>query len=161
VDWYNAQDTSNVEMGAGFRWTVIVTPAEQAAFEWVQQRTAPDAVVQAAPGPRGRETWSLIPSFARRRMAQGLPISLLVTDEVKDAAARIDTVFSGSDPDAAWRTARDEGINYLFVGRVEREAFPGSAEKFASRPDLFLPVFSNPDAAIYAVRPASEPVRRP
>jgi hypothetical protein len=161
IDWFNAQDTSNVEMGAGFRWTVIVTPAEQAAFDWIQRRTAPDAVVQAAPGPRGRETWSLIPSFARRRMAQGLPISLLVTDEVRDAAARIDGVFSGPDPEAAWGAARQEDIDFLFVGRVEREAFPGVSEKFASRPDLFLPVFSNTDAAIYAVRPASRPMRLP
>jgi hypothetical protein len=161
IDWYNAQDTSNVEMGAGFRWTVVLTPAELAAFEWIQQRTPPDAVVQAAPGPRGRETWSLIPSFARRRMAQGLPISLLVTDEVQDAAARIDKVFSGPDPEAAWATAREEGVNFLFVGRVEREAFPGAAEKFVARPDLFLPVFSNPDAAIYEVRAVSGPIRRP
>ena len=161
IDWYNAQDTSNVEMGAGFRWTVIVTPAEQAAFEWIQRRTVSDAVVQVAPGPRGRETWSFIPSFARRRMAAGLPISLLVTDAVRDAAARIDTIFSGGDPVEAWTISREEGVDYLFVGRVEREAFPGSAAKFAARPDLFLPVFSNADAAIYEVRVASMPVRRP
>jgi uncharacterized membrane protein len=85
-------------------------------------------------------------------MAQGLPISLLVTDEVVNAAARIDTVFSGADPEGAWVLARQEGIDFLFIGRVEREAFPGADEKFVARPDLFLPVFSNPDAAIYAVR---------
>ena len=153
IDWFNAQDTSNVEMGAGFRWTVIITPDEQAAFEWIQRRTLPEAVVQAAPGPRGRETWSLIPSFARRRMAQGLPISLLVTGEVQEAAARIDTIFSTADPDAAWGRARQEGIDFLFVGQVEREAFPGITERFGARPDLFLPVFSNPGAVLYAVRP--------
>ena len=30
IDYYNAQDTSNVEMAAGFRWTVVVSPGEQA-----------------------------------------------------------------------------------------------------------------------------------
>jgi hypothetical protein len=157
VDWFNAQDTSNVEMGAGFRWTVVLTPAEQAAFEWIQLRTQPGAVVQAASGPRGRETWSLIPSFARRRMAQGLPISLLMTDELEAAAARADTIFSSPDVDGAWGTARKEGIDFLFVGRVERAAFPEVAERFGSRPDLFVPVFSNPDATVYAVR--TSPVR--
>lgn len=161
IDWYNAQDTSNVEMAAGFRWTVIVTPAERDAFEWIQRRTRSDAVVQAAPGPRARETWSLIPSFARRRMAAGLPISLLVTDAVREAAARIDTIFSSRDPVEGWTVAREEGVDFVFVGRVEREAFGPNAAKFAQRPDLFLPVFSNADTAIYEVRAASVPGRLP
>ena len=39
--------------------------------------TPPAAIVQMDPTARGRTTWSLIPSFAQRRMAAGLPISLL------------------------------------------------------------------------------------
>jgi hypothetical protein len=161
IDWYNAQDTSNVEMAAGFRWTVILTPAERDAFEWIQRRTPSHAVVQVAPGPRDRETWSFIPSFARRRMAAGLPISLLVTEAVQNAAAHIDTIFSSPDPIQSWTVAREEGVDFVFVGRVEREAFGANATKFAERPDLFLPVFSNRDTAIYEVRAASVPIRLP
>ena len=55
VDWFNAQDTSNVEMGAGFRWTVVITPAEQAAFEWIQAAHASGArSCRPPPAPRTR-----------------------------------------------------------------------------------------------------------
>ncbi len=83
IDIYNAQDTSNDTMGPGFRWTVVVTPEEQQALQWIDRHTSFDAVVQMSLGPRGRETWTLIPSFARRRMAAGLPISLLRTPEYR------------------------------------------------------------------------------
>ena len=39
------------------------------------------AIVQMEPMVRGREHWTLIPSFAGRRMAAGLPISLLPLPE--------------------------------------------------------------------------------
>ena len=73
IDAYNAQDVTNRSMGPGFHWTVVVTPAEREAFAWIKANTPPGAVVQAEPTARGRETWSLIPSFAERRMAAGLP----------------------------------------------------------------------------------------
>ncbi|MCR4375293.1 MAG: hypothetical protein NUW22_10630 [Acidobacteria bacterium] len=151
IDAYNAQDTTNESFGPGFHWTVVVTPGEQEAFAWIQHETEPDAVFQMALGPRGRETWSLIPSFARRRLAAGLPISLLMTDRERDAAIRVDDVFSQDEPGRAWAIARAFGIQYLFVGRVEREAFPDAPNVLAAGPDFFHPVFSNADATVYAV----------
>ena len=77
IDAYNTQDIWNRRMGAGFRWTVIVTPDQRRAFDWIRQSTPPAAIVQMEPNVRGRETWTNIPTFAARRMAAGLPISLL------------------------------------------------------------------------------------
>lgn len=152
IDLYNAQDTSNVAMGPGFRWTVVVTRDEQQAFDWIQRQTPYKAVVQMSLGPRGRETWSLIPSFARRRMAAGLPISLLRTPEYEPAAKRADRVYSSPDPLEAWQIARELQIDYLFVGRVEREVFGKAALKFDARHDLFELAFANLDAAVYAIK---------
>ena len=76
IDAYNAQDVENRSMGPGFHWTVVVTPAEQQALAWIRTHTPADAVVQAEPIVRGRETWSLIPSLAERRMAAGNGIPL-------------------------------------------------------------------------------------
>ncbi len=151
IDWFNAQDVSNVDEGPGFHWTILVSPEQQAAFEWIQRHTAPDATVQPAPGPRGRDTWSVVPSFARRRMAAGLPISLLLTEEMRRRAAVADSVFSDPDPARAWITARELGIDYLFIGAPERRAFPAGSNKFSSRPDLFPPVFSSTEVTIVAV----------
>lgn len=151
IDFYNCQDTSNVAMGPGFRWTVVLSPGEQDALTWIERHTARGAVVQMSLGPRGRETWSLIPSFARRRMAAGLPISLLRTPEYEQRAAQADQIFASTDGEEAARIARELGAEYLYVGRVEREAFGARADKFASHGSLFGRVFANDDASVYVV----------
>ena len=152
IDYYNAQDTSNVEMAAGFRWTVVLSPGEQEALRWIELNTPSDALVQMSLAPRGRETWSLIPSFARRRMAAGLPISLLRTPDYEDRARRVDAVFACGNPDEASRRARALRIGYLYVGRAEREAFGDALQAFDARPDLFLRAFANDEASVYQVR---------
>ena len=81
IDAYNAQDTDNRHMGAGFHWTLTVTPAEQAAFAWLRSNTPRNAIVQVEPIARGADTWTVIPTFAQRRMWAGLPISLLADGE--------------------------------------------------------------------------------
>ncbi len=49
------------------------------------------------------------------------------------------------------------GIDYLFVGRPEREANPQLEERLGQRPDLFQPAFRNNTVAIYFVeRPAGD-----
>lgn len=151
IDIYNAQDTTNLSMGPGFRWTVRLTAQEDQALTWIKRSTPSDAVVQMSLEPRGRETWSLVPSFARRRMAAGLPISLLRTPDY-DARARVaDGIFSTTDVDTAVRQWRDFGIDYLYIGRVERDAFPEGVAKFGARPDRFGRVFSNDEVAIYVL----------
>ena len=152
IDYYNAQDTSNVEVGAGFRWTVVVSPGEQEALRWIELHTPSDALVQMSLGPRGRETWSLIPSFARRRMAAGLPISLLRTPDYEERAARADAVFAANDADEAWRLAHTLRLDYIYAGRVEQQAFSNAVRTFNSRPDLFERVFGNAEASVYRVR---------
>jgi len=157
VDVYNAQDTSNVDMGPGFRWTVVLTPSEQDALAWIDRQTPADAIVQSSVRPRGRDTWSLIPSFGHRRMAAGLPISLLRSPEYESAADKADRLFATADPAEAWRLAREMNISYLYVGAVERESFGGSAAKFDARPDLFEQVFRRGDVAVYAIADTHPP----
>lgn len=151
IDFYNAQDTTNLAMGPGFRWTVRLTPGEREALTWIETHTPSTALVQMSLEPRGRETWSLIPSFARRRMAAGLPISLLRTPDYDEPARRADRIFATPDPDEASRLARDLEIDFIYVGDAERRAFATTIGKFAERHDLFGTVFNNADATVYAV----------
>jgi hypothetical protein len=152
IDVFNAQDTSNTAMGAGFRWTVVISPGEQQALQWIERNTPPDAIVQMAPGPRGRETWSLIPSFARRRMAAGLPISLLRSPEYEDRSARADRIFASGNPEESSRIAHELRVDYLYAGAVEREAFAPGVAALDTRPDLFTVAFRNDQATVYAVK---------
>src|SRR5204863_1564766 len=77
IDAYNAQDITNFSQSPIGPWTVTVTRDQSDGLEWLRTTTRPDAIVQMEPIVRARTTWSLIPSFAQRRMAAGRPISLL------------------------------------------------------------------------------------
>jgi len=152
IDEYNAQDVHNDLMGPGFRWTVTLTPDEQEAMAWLRRTTSTEAVVQMDVSIRGRETWTLIPTFAQRRMMAGLPISLLPSPDYDRRALRVRRIFGLTDAEEAWKTARSSRIDYFYVDRAERAAFqPESLAKFDHSPDFFRPVFRNREVSIYAV----------
>ena len=152
IDWWNAQDVWNERMAAGFRWTVVVPPDTQAAVDWIRTNTPVDAVVQMSINPRGRETWTLIPTFAERRMAAGQPISLLRMPEYDERSVQADAMYKAMDAAEANRIARQLRVDYVYVDRVERAAFGDAAiAKFEDR-RYFTETFRNGSAAVYAVR---------
>lgn len=151
IDWHNAQDVENLEEGPGFRWTVRVPPDSQAALTWIREHTPEDAVVQMSIEPRGRETWTLVPTFAERRLAAGEPISLLQIPEYAQDSARLDSIFSTPAADEAWKVARAFRVDYIYVDEVERRAFGAALEKFGD-PRYFGEVFRQGLAAVYQVR---------
>ncbi|MBI2833567.1 MAG: hypothetical protein HYX76_03965, partial [Acidobacteria bacterium] len=153
IDVYNAQDIANREMGPGFHWTIVITPQEQTALDWIRRHTDPRAIVQMEPIVRGRETWTLIPSFAERRMAAGLPISLLNVPEYRSRSESVRSMYDTRDGAAAWRTARELGIDYVYADHVEREAYPEDAlAKFDSSPQYFTRIFQTGEVRIWQVR---------
>jgi hypothetical protein len=132
IDVYNAQDIGNRRPGPGFRWTVPVTAAQQAAFAWVQAHVPEDAIVQMEPIVRGRDHWSLIPSFAQRRMSAGLPISLLPVREYAEGSAQVQQIYRTTDPREARQLAKERGIQYFYIDEEDRAAYPDGIEKFGA-----------------------------
>jgi hypothetical protein len=150
VDTWNAQDISNQRQTPDFRWTIVVTPAQQQAFRWLRANTPEDAIVQMEPMLRGREHWTLIPSFAGRRMAAGLPISLLPLPEYRERSERVRTLFATENVEEAADIARRLRLDYLYVDREDDAAYPG-VRKFDAHPDRFTRVFANDQVRIYKV----------
>ena len=151
IDAYNAQDISNRKLGpGGFRWTLAVTAAQQAAFRWIQEHVPENAVVQMEPMLRGREHWSLIPSFAQRRMSAGLPISLLPTPEYPEGSAQVQKIYRTSDPQEARDLAKARGIDYFYIDENDRAAYPEGMAKFAA--PLFEQVYDRRGITIVRVR---------
>lgn len=130
IDGYNAQDIGNRKAGPGFRWTVPVTAAQQAAFSWVRTYLPEDAIVQMEPMLRGRDHWSLIPSFAQRRMSAGLPISLLPTPEYGAGSAEVRRIYRTTDPIEARDLAKRRGIQYFYIDGDDRAAYAEGMKKF-------------------------------
>jgi hypothetical protein len=156
IDAYNAQDTSNVSDSPIGPWTVVISKDEQAGLGWLRRTTPQTAIVQMEPTARERSTWSLIPSFAERRMAAGRPISLLggTSDgsEYAERTAKVRQLYESPDARLAHDIARSLRIDYLWVDRVERSAYPQGTTKFDAAPQFFSPVFRSGDVVIYRVR---------
>ncbi len=155
IDTYNAQDIWNRRMGAGFRWTVVLTPDERRAADWIQRETPDDALVQMEPTVRGRETWTLIPTFAERRMAAGLPISLLRKAVYTDRSNRMRTMYGTKDVLEARYLALSHGIDYIYMDSTERRAYGARLDKFDDHPEYFALVFRSGEVSIYRVLPAN------
>ena len=152
IDLYNASDIANRSMGPGFPWTLTVSPAQQEALAWVRANTPPTAVVQMDPMVRGRGHWSFIPTFAQRRMAAGLPISLLPDPAYRNRSHQVRTIFRSSDPVRAHDLAREMRIDYLWVDDNERRAYQSGVAAIDAATGYFRPVFRNSEVAIYQVR---------
>ena len=106
---------------------------------------APDGrLVQMEPMVRGREHWTLIPSFAGRRMAAGLPISLLPLPEYAERSERRSAaLFATANAAEASAIARRLRIDYLYVDDDDMAAYPDGTRKFDREPALFERVFEN------------------
>lgn len=151
IDLYNTQDTSNRGEAPGFRWTLIVTPDELEALAWIRNRTPQTAIVQVDPEVRDPATWAYVPAFAERRMAAGLPLSMIPLKEYEAATARVMEVFRAPSADEASRLAAEMGIEYLVVAPPERDRHPGLETRLDARPDLWPLAFRNGSVSIYAV----------
>ncbi len=150
IDEYNAQDTSNVALGPGFPWTVIVTPEQQEAYRWLREHTDPTAIVQMDARSRERSTWSNIPTFAERRMAAGLPISLLNVPDYAQQSDLARRMYATANPGEAGDIARQLRLDYVYVDSVERKAYPQGIA--FDRSSTFEKVFTRGDVAIYRLR---------
>jgi hypothetical protein len=153
VDLYNTQDIDNREWGPGFRWTVVLSPDELHALEWIRTETPPHALVQVSPMARHSETWSYIPTFAERRMVAGLPISMVPLEPYYLASININAIYDASSARNVFDWGSRFGINYLVVGPAEREAHPYLEALLASEPHLLPVVLQNTTVTIYQVLP--------
>jgi hypothetical protein len=123
IDAYNAQDVTNLAMGPGnqFHWTVRITPDEQEALTWIKTHTGRDSIVPAEPSVRGRETWSLIPTFAERRMAVGNGIPLIVREGYGPKSERVREIYATSDPS---RPGRRQELGLITSTPTQRGELP-------------------------------------
>jgi hypothetical protein len=159
IDAYNAQDVENMNVGPGFHWTLVLHPDEERALTWIRTMTPPSALVQMEPTVRDRdlspgawgERWSLIPSFGERRMAAGLPISLMRVPEYAEKSLQVKTIYQTASAHEAWTIARRLRIAFLYVDALDREAYEGAA-KFDISPQFFQPAFRSGSVGVYEVK---------
>jgi hypothetical protein len=150
IDIYNTQDLSNRSEAPGFRWTLVLTPDDRQVFDWIRHNTRADAVFQVDPVVRDSETWAYLPAFAERRMAAGLPISMVPLRKYQEGSNQVRTIFDEA-PLSAYERALRSGINYIIVGPPERTAHPEVEQRFDSLGPLMPVAFRNGTIAVYEV----------
>jgi hypothetical protein len=152
IDLYNTQDISNRAQGPGFPWTLVLTPHEQEVLGWLRRHTPADAIVQVDPIPRDPSTWAYIPAFAERRMAAGIPISMIPRQKYLDRSAAIHRqLFGARDAREAHAFAVSQGIDYILVGPPERSANVDCEQRFGAAPGLFTLMFRNREVSLFRV----------
>lgn len=151
IDVYNTQDVWNRAPGPGFRWTVLVTPGEREGLEWIKTGTFKSARVQVEPVERGRDTWAYIPAFAERRMASGLPLSMIPLAKYEKANEEIRQVYLSTSAAAAYDGAVRHCIDYLVIGPPERARYPELEPLLDAHGSRFVPAFRNGTLTVYYV----------
>jgi hypothetical protein len=150
IDIYNTQDITNFNEAAAGRWTLRLTPDDLQVFDWLKQNTDPHAIVQVDPVPRDPASWAYLPAFGERRMAAGLPISMIPLKKYQDASHAIRGIYH-EPPLLAYERAVRAGISYIIVGPPERGVHDGVEARFDSVPEVMPLVFRNGTISIYAV----------
>jgi hypothetical protein len=151
IDIYNTQDTTNhSEMPAG-RATLRLTPDDLQVFDWIKHNTGPEAVFQIDPVARNPEHWAYLPAFGERRMAAGIPISMIPLAKYERASAEIRLLYD-EPPLLAYERAVRAKVDYIIVGPQERDGHAGVEDRFNSIPDLLPLAFKNGTISIYEVR---------
>jgi hypothetical protein len=151
IDIYNTQDITNFHEAPAGPMTLMLRPDERQAFDWIEHNTRPDALFQVDPIARGQETWAYLPAFAERRMAIGLPISMVPLAKYQQGSEAIQNLFEET-PLAAYERAVRARINYILIGPPERKAHPGVEERFNSIPNQMPLAWNNATVSIYEVR---------
>lgn len=152
IDIYNAQDTDNAYDSPNFPWVLRLSNDELEALAWLQSNTRPWDLVQVDPIERGAGSWAYIPAFAERRMAAGVPISMVPVTKYEALSYEIqDKVFRQFTPEDVVSGANTYNIRYLYLGRQERRRWPHMDEMLRGAPHLFARVFANDGAIIYRV----------
>jgi len=151
IDVYNTQDiTNHGQMPAG-HWTLRLHPDDLQIFDWIRHNTDPKAIFQVDPVLRDPEHWAYLPAFAERRMAAGIPISMIPLAKYQKASEQIRLIYD-EQPLLAYERAVRAHVNYILVGPQERQGHPGVEDRFDEIADRLPLVFRNGTIAIYEVR---------
>jgi hypothetical protein len=152
IDVYNAQDIGNRAWGPNFPWTLVITPEERQALDWIKQTTPPTARVQFDAHFRGSAYWAWLPAFAERRMVAGLPGAMIPIRKFEEATQNVRSgIFLAADAEEAHNMAEFLGIDYIYIGEIERRFYRPTTDAMAARPDLFPTVFRNATVTIMGV----------
>jgi len=139
----------------------LLDPAERAAIDWLSDRDGQPVIAEALGDDYtdgGRVSASTgLPTILQwpGHELQWRGDSELQTGRRED----LQRLYTSTDPTEVRSIIEKYGISYVFLGRIERDKYPGLT--VPQMTDLFAPEFEQGDVVVYRVRPgsASEVIR--
>jgi hypothetical protein len=140
--------------------STFVRMSDMEAAQWIKENLPEDAVVQAEPnypGPDDSESWplyaySFIPVFAERITAVGewkvSHQAHAVPGEVSQRFHDIKRMYSTTDVYECIEILRRLNINFIYVGELEKQEYPGGVNKFENK-RYFESIYHNTSTSIY------------
>ncbi len=160
IGWASGtRDYFNIGRGTldGVAYVKTIAPGDYDAIQWINGHIKGQPVILEAPGGAYQFTSDI-------STMTGLPTVVgWVTHEVMwrgswdQVAGRdtdVDNIYKSPDGDEALALLRKYNVEYVYIGRVEKERYPAeSLLKFAGDPERYTLVYESQGAKIYQVLP--------
>lgn len=135
-------------------WKSMISQADLKACEWIKKSLAPDAVVQSWPNYNEEAPYSLIATFAERRMAVGdsrhVPL-FQIPDNVRiEREFQIPKIYE-QDPRPSLITCNHYKIDFIYWGAEEKGRFPGKMEALLAEGEHFKVAYDRDGVTILKV----------
>jgi len=138
----------------GLAYLQTASPSERAAYEWVNREITGIPVMLEAHGASYQ-------AFSRVSMNTGLPTLLgweyhlfqqgRSRDEIDARARDVREIYQSTDPERIDALLRSYRIDYIFVGRLERQTYGSTVADRLADSGLVEPVFTSGDVTIFAL----------
>jgi len=135
------------------------------ATNWIKKNLPRDAVIQAEPNHPGKEGdmvplyyYSLIPLFAERPTAVGewKTSGIGCRQERTDRYREIKKMFGTSDVSEALNIIKKHNIQYVYIGKLEKQQYSEGTEKFEENEEVFTKVYARSNVEIYKINNVSK-----
>jgi len=140
----------------GLAYVKIIAPGDYEAINWINEHIKGSHVMLEAPGPSYEFT-------SRISTMTGLPTVIGWTnthevmwrgnwDKVAGRDTDVDNIYKSPDSDKALALLRKYNVEYVYVGKLEKEKYPAeSLQKFSSDSERYKPIYEKDGVTIYQV----------
>lgn len=135
------------------------------ATDWIKKNLPRDAVIQAEPNHPGKDGdmvplyyYSLIPLFAERPTAAGewKTSGIGCRQEKTDRYHEIKKMFGTTDVSEALNIIKKHNIQYVYIGKLEKQQYPEGTDKFEKNEEVFTKVYARSNVEIYKINNVSK-----
>lgn len=136
-------------------YTTYVEADVMRGAQWIKKNTPVDSTVQSAVDYPGNYDYSWTIDFGERKSSLGFwKMALLFypnKNEIQERLAKINEIFTTEETVQRLGNLKELAIDYVVIGKREREVYPGCEEKFLKDGKYFPLVFRSGSVSIFQI----------